>query len=458
MPLLDLNHPTNQYLIAAGFNAAEIQKSPTLVMLLNRFTGTLEVDSTKLPPAGGAATYGNTIHIAKGYKNFLNIAHELAHATGEYQQINHNKNNLAQFESPTDYAMARAKAEGEAIYYEFLVAKELGYSAFKKPVWHHTDVAPTNPDIYQAVDAIASAASSQAEKITALAALNQDMLPSGQLHRPLYTYGEYNTLVFLNNRHASSKIGNDYQQAMGKALDWNTFEAKSLANDNDHYHYHHYGTLGDEVIINAHLGGSVRGQQGQGDLLWGSQGNDILLGNTGKDILLGGAGDDVLVGGAGNDILAGGTGDDLYYFAAGFGQDNIHNQGGGIDNVYFADISLQQLALISQEKNHLTLDIAPKNAASTSKTHDQLIINDFFLGGDAASLNFNFGQGGTLTAAQLLAGDIAQEQNIATQPLIPPLSEDEALKAAQYQQALQQNLKRLHQQLAPFSRTSTAEP
>ena len=92
MPLLDLNHPTNQYLIAAGFNAAEIQKSPTLVMLLNRFTGTLEVDSTKLPPAGGAATYGNTIHIAKGYKNFLNIAHELAHATGEYQQINHNKN------------------------------------------------------------------------------------------------------------------------------------------------------------------------------------------------------------------------------------------------------------------------------------------------------------------------------------------------------------------------------
>ena len=131
--------------------------------------------------------------------NFLNIAHELGHATGQYQQINRDKNNLYQFDTPQAYGMARAKAEGEATYYEFLVAKEFKYQRFVKPLWLDNAAKPQDKDVFNEVDEIMRQAISENDKITQLAVLNQSMLPSGQFHAPLYTYDEYNTLVFLNN-------------------------------------------------------------------------------------------------------------------------------------------------------------------------------------------------------------------------------------------------------------------
>ena len=44
MPALDLNNPNNVYLVQSGFNVQDIEKSPTLVNLLNRFQGNLLID------------------------------------------------------------------------------------------------------------------------------------------------------------------------------------------------------------------------------------------------------------------------------------------------------------------------------------------------------------------------------------------------------------------------------
>lgn len=402
MPALDLNNPNNVYLVQSGFNVQDIEKSPTLVNLLNRFQGNLLIDERDTTVGVGAKAYGNTIHIAKSYKNFLNIAHELGHATGQYQQINRDKDNLYQFDTPQAYGMARAKAEGEATYYEFLVAKELGYQRFVKPLWPDNAAKPQDKDVFTEVDEIMRQAISENDKITQLAVLNQSMLPSGQLHAPLYTYDEYNTLVFLNNRFAISRISQDYQQAFGKPLDWNSYEAKSLANKANQY----FGTLVNDVLINHHIDGSVLGQQGVGDLLWGSQGDDVLVGNSGQDRLLGGADDDTLIGNAGDDVLVGGTGNDLYYFTKGFGHDTIINVGGGKDTLYLADRGYDELSLVTQEKQDLTLDFAttsPNNNENNDKpTDDQLTIKDFYLGGDNASLAIGFAKSGIANPAMLM--------------------------------------------------------
>lgn len=128
MPALDLNNPNNVYLVESGFNVQDIEKSPTLVNLLNRFQGNLLIDEQDTTVGVGAKKpTAIPFILLKVIKIFLNIAHELGHATGQYQQINRDKNNLYQFDTPQAYGMARAKAEGEATYYEFLVAKELGY-------------------------------------------------------------------------------------------------------------------------------------------------------------------------------------------------------------------------------------------------------------------------------------------------------------------------------------------
>ncbi|MBX4378941.1 hypothetical protein K4H02_28190, partial [Mycobacterium tuberculosis] len=75
------------------------------------------------------------------------------------------------------YGMARAKAEGEATYYEFLVAKELGYQGFVKPLWPDNAAKPQDKDVFVQVDDIMRQAISENDKITQLAVLNQSMLP-----------------------------------------------------------------------------------------------------------------------------------------------------------------------------------------------------------------------------------------------------------------------------------------
>lgn len=424
MPL-DLHNPNNQHLIDAGFSITEIEKSPTLVKLLNQFHGTLTIDHNQTLGFVGAKSVGNTIQIAHGFKNLLVIAHELGHANGRYQQINADKNNLYRFDNPKDYGMARAIAEGEAMYYEFLVAKELGLVTFKKPLWQDNEATPKDLDVFDYVNHIMLSPISEADKIHTLAILNQAILSSGQLHAPLYTYDEYNTLVFLNNRFPESRISTDFRQIFDKDFDWNTFEAKSLANRANGY----YGTLGDDVLINHHEGGSALGQQGQGDLLWGSAGNDVLVGNSGKDNLLGGQGNDVLIGGAGNDILAGGQGNDLYYLKSGFGQDTIINKGGGVDNVYLAGVSYDQVSLVSQVHQDLVVSLA--------RTGDQLTVKDYFA---TVNLSKNTSENQLNTTPQIYLAEHGND--MSTLQLIPNEKVDSHI-TAEHQHALSLSLSQL---------------
>ena len=75
-----------------------------------------------------------------------------------------------------------------------------------------------------------------------------------------------------------------------------------------------YVTVGDELADDDDR------QPGNGDVIWGGQGDDTLMGGEGRDMILGGAdddeimgdgGDDMLMGGDGKDELMGGTGNDV---------------------------------------------------------------------------------------------------------------------------------------------------
>ena len=105
-------------------------------------------------------------------------------------------------------------------------------------------------------------------------------------------------------------------------------------------------------------------------------------------------------------MLVGGTGNDLYYFTKGFGHDTIINVGGGKDTLYLADRGYDELSLVTQEKQDLTLDFATSSPNNNEKTHtptdDQLTIKDFYLGGDNASLAIGFAKSGNANLAMLM--------------------------------------------------------
>lgn len=294
-----------------------IETSPTLVNLLNKFTGSLSYSL--------GASNGTDASINDLTKNGLpTLAHELTHAShSDYQ--NNSRKEMSSYNTAYDYANSRALAEGEAIYNEFQVAKELGIAgSFTKPVWEHGQSSPNmNKPMITDVNNIINSGKSDAEKIQDLADLNKIMLSNGQLSTPLYTYDEANILGYLKNRYLDNNLHTDYKEVVGVELEWNTYEAKSLGDAENRF----YGENENDLIINTFTRGTVVGQQGKGDLMYGGGGNDTIIGNSGKDIILGGTGDDklfgwenddILGGNSGNDTLEGGKGNDTLVGGTGF--------------------------------------------------------------------------------------------------------------------------------------------
>jgi Ca2+-binding RTX toxin-like protein len=70
------------------------------------------------------------------------------------------------------------------------------------------------------------------------------------------------------------------------------------------------GRGGDDMLVGSDNDDILDGGDGN-DTLIGNAGRDTLLGGAGSDTLRGGEGDDTLNGGAGNDIVDGGAGDDV---------------------------------------------------------------------------------------------------------------------------------------------------
>ena len=152
--------------------------------------------------------------------------------------------------------------------------------------------------------------------------------------------------------------------------------------------------------------------QGQGDLLMGSdgansleglKGNDTILGYGGNDILIGGQGDDSLDGGAGNDTIYGGTASD----AASTGNDSIDG-GDGNDAIYMAK-GLDLNDVIVGGAGTDTLYFTPVGGAGHSTDLDNVSdVERIVLGASSQAVSL------TLTGDQLPEGDLTIDGSALT--------------------------------------------
>ncbi|PUB90762.1 MAG: hypothetical protein DBP01_05840, partial [gamma proteobacterium symbiont of Ctena orbiculata] len=161
------------------------------------------------------------------------------------------------------------------------------------------------------------------------------------------------------------------------------------------------GTAGNDTLQGTESNDTIQAGDGN-DQVWGRGGNDEIRGDGGEDYLAGEAGDDTLIGAAGDDNLAGGEGndrlvggdqndqlngdlgsdhleggggDDIYVYSAGSGMDVIDNTGGGVDWLYFTDVTSDRLSF-SQDGDDLIVSIDGDPAQS-------IRILSHFLGGES---------------------------------------------------------------------------
>ncbi|MEW8009676.1 MAG: calcium-binding protein [Candidatus Thiodiazotropha sp.] len=161
------------------------------------------------------------------------------------------------------------------------------------------------------------------------------------------------------------------------------------------------GTAGNDTLQGTESSDTIQAGAGN-DQVWGRGGNDEIRGDGGEDYLAGEAGDDILIGAAGDDNLAGGEGndrlvggdqndqlngglgsdhleggggDDIYVYSAGSGMDVIDNTGGGVDWLYFTDVTSDRLSF-SRDGDDLLVSIDGDPAQS-------IRIISHFLGGES---------------------------------------------------------------------------
>lgn len=323
------------------FSESDIRNSPTLVDLLDNFSGTI----TNNPYYSGAYynPKNHQIILSSAYANLSTLAHELGHATGKFQPLG-----PTSYSSAKEYANARHKGEGEAIYYEVKVAQELGLKVHTDDtLWHDLKTQPEIEDNLTHILFLMAQYSGETlyEKI---GELNKDMIPSGQIGTPL-TYNESNHFYYLSSNLNVSSLAQDYQEALQKDLysidqDGNITalqpeEIKSLTNKALKHFNFEKDNDADEIVNTQEGGSAIAKQFNTYDLLYGANGNDRVVGNSGKDIILGGEGDDILMGMEGDDIVAGNAGNDRLYagktnsdndagsknqLIGGLGQDHLH--------------------------------------------------------------------------------------------------------------------------------------
>jgi hypothetical protein len=90
------------------------------------------------------------------------------------------------------------------------------------------------------------------------------------------------------------------------------------------------GTQRSDTLRGTDKADFIYGLAGEGDRIFGGEGDDKLFGGAGNDAVYGGSHDDLIYGGTGNDKIHGEAGDDLLY--GGFGNDTIYD-GSGDDRI-----------------------------------------------------------------------------------------------------------------------------
>lgn len=335
------------------------QKSPTFVDLLNKFKGKYRYNNKN--ESGAKHTGGSINEIYIGGEYTLNppksqislhlsptLAHELGHANGRFQSKGFNQKEISErkpvtYKTAYEYSDSRLTGEGEALYYEYRVSKELGLTAYWGTKFG-VSAGPMRKIIESGQNN--TVAQPSLKLFQAIGKFNGSMIPSGQPNgaKIKYTYDESNQAYFLNS---FTNINAEYKEVIGSELIYRTAKGeldlhysvpnliriKSLTDRNSRFYA---GDKEDtdkqhDILTNTQQGGSALAKaHNEYDLLYGGRGNDKLTGNSGKDILLGGEGHDVLSGGAGNDILGGNAGNDALH--GGDGDDTL-NGGSGNDTL-----------------------------------------------------------------------------------------------------------------------------
>lgn len=334
------------------------QKSPELVRMLNAYQGTFELHSES--KAANYSRSANLIKISADYSTnyfYLALAHELGHATGTNQskaltQFEINSGVPTTYKTALSYSDSRTKGEGEAIYHEYLVAKELNIlSDFSSP--NNQKSAKYNHKITTILN---DKNLSLQNKFVKIGAENQNMIPSGQGSVAVkYTYDETNIAWYMAK---FTKINQDYKEVMNHHLipfvsnshgksemnlhhhSSNIHRIKSLTNRSNGFFAHgkQDSASTNDTFTNGIGLKSAAQQNNEFDVLYGGKGVDKITGADGKEIILGGDGIDTLKGNGGDDILGGNTGHDHLY--GGTGSDTLKG-GSGFDKYHFelADIS-----------------------------------------------------------------------------------------------------------------------
>lgn len=318
-----INHATIEKLKNAGYTDTDIEsmhKSKTLVDLLNSFRGNIDYR----PNYDGAYYLNGTIVLGKSpYNKLSTLAHELGHAVGLYQAESPNSSHFLLFEkynTARDYANARERGEGEAIYYEVTVGEELEGSQYLKESKMWYDNATSHAWENHSARIKPLMLNYSGEKLyEEIGKINAEMIASGGSGEIQLTYDETNIIDYLAVKRGLGNLNSDYNEVMGTNLYnfgsngypeqfINIVHVKSLTNKSNG----HYGENGNDILKNTHNGGTALAT-GVGDLLYGGKGNDILIGNSSEDILLGGDDNDELYGKEGRDTLGGNAGNDKLY-------------------------------------------------------------------------------------------------------------------------------------------------
>ena len=326
-----------------GYNEYQlklIDDSPTLLRLIDSYSGEYR---KAIKGITGYDRKNGIIYIEDGYINLLTLAHELGHATGSYQETPYN--------SAESYAQSVIKKEGEALYYEIKVAKELQKSKNLNYKYYYNDVyynpgnewkdnaisVTKSPDLQEdfidnlinnfmeqegldsnkfnnAKDLIKKLTPQKGEELVYKLRNNfyANSIPNSQSNLPYpLTYEEKSKFEYLKDREIKEILGfnllSNYIEVVGGNISFNNLHIKSLTNRANKF----LGDNDENTIINGHSGGSPLARYtGTGDVLYGGAKKDTLIGNSGFDILIGGGGNDTLEGRDGNDILGGNDGQD----------------------------------------------------------------------------------------------------------------------------------------------------
>ena len=272
------------------------------------------------------------------------------------------------------FALISQQAEAEAMFYEYLVSKELAVNAKttfdfgekRISVWRDNvdeankdingnkiDPKNENQKVVDLFDNVLKNSSYNNNReefdfsnvFRKVGKLNEDMIPSGQVEYPKLTYNESKKIYLLslrepelqkayieamfhikkNELYGDKDISDDEIKQINESLALKkdvsslvNLHIKSLTNKSNHFYSE--GNKND-YIENKYKGGTNLAQISlQGDLLYSGAGKDIVIGNSGYDIILGATGNDTLDGREGNDILNGGADYDTYYIK---GEDTI---------------------------------------------------------------------------------------------------------------------------------------